>query len=179
MHFKVLHDHVMSHSATLVVVLITIHEAGGSHLHRAVHVDSVPASERKDESWNKIILVREEVVKELEKLRVTGAIGSSLDAEVEIYANSELKKVLATVGDELRFVFITSYASVYDENERPDDVVTGELEGLFIKVVASPHKKCIRCWHHREDVSSHAEHPEICGRCIDNVEGKGESRNYC
>jgi isoleucyl-tRNA synthetase len=139
----------------------------------------LPTSKKRDESWNKIILVREEVVKELEKLRVTGAIGSSLDAEVEIYANSELKKVLATVGDELRFVFITSYASVYDENERPDDVVTGELEGLFIKVVASPHKKCIRCWHHREDVGSHVEHPEICSRCIDNVDGEGETRDFC
>ncbi|MFT5134436.1 MAG: isoleucyl-tRNA synthetase, partial [Gammaproteobacteria bacterium] len=139
----------------------------------------MPGSEKTDECWPKIIMVREEVSKELEKLRVTGAIGSSLDAEVQIYANSELKKILETLEDELRFVFITSYASVHDESERPDDAVTGELEGLFLKVRPSQHEKCIRCWHHREDVGSDSAHPELCGRCVENIDGDGETRKYC
>jgi isoleucyl-tRNA synthetase len=124
-------------------------------------------------------MVREEVSKELEKLRVTGAIGSSLDAEIEIYANDDFKSSLDTIEDELRFVLITSSARVCDAGKRPDDAVASELDGLWLKVLPSKHVKCIRCWHHREDVGNNSDHPEICGRCIDNIEGAGEQRQYC
>ena len=140
---------------------------------------NLPKAEASDEHWEKIVMVREEVSKELEKLRVTGAIGSSLDAEIEIYANDVFKKSLDSLEDELRFVFITSYAQVYDAEKRPGDAVASEQDGLWLKVLPSEHAKCIRCWHHREDVGNNPDHPEICERCIDNVEGGGEQRQYC
>ena len=141
--------------------------------------EKLPKAEAIDNHWEKIVMVREEVSKELEKLRVTGAIGSSLDAEIEIYANDDFKSSLDTLEDELRFVLITSYARVYDADKRPDDAVASELDGLWLKVLPSEHVKCIRCWHHREDVGNNSDHPEICGRCIDNIEGAGEQRQYC
>jgi isoleucyl-tRNA synthetase len=69
---------------------------------------------------------------------------------------------------------------VHDVKDRPDDAVSAELPGmeLSIRVTPSAHAKCIRCWHHREDVGVVAEHPEICGRCVENVSGKGEVRRY-
>ncbi len=139
----------------------------------------LPAIAKEDETWQKIIMVREEVSKKLENLRITGEIGSSLDAEVNIYADAELRQALSGVKDELRFVFIVSYANVHDIHERPEDTAASEIEGLFLQVVPSQHEKCIRCWHHREDVGSNTEHPEICGRCVDNIDGDGEVRNYC
>jgi isoleucyl-tRNA synthetase len=130
--------------------------------------------------WERIITVRETVSKELEKLRVDGAIGSSLDAEVDLYADTEMQNLLSAVQDELRFILITSYARVHAADERPDDVIDAGVPGqsLWIQVAASTHAKCIRCWHHREDVGSHDEHPEICGRCVVNIAGEGEQRRY-
>ena len=139
----------------------------------------LPPAADNDEKWHRIILIREEISKELEKLRVTGAIGSSLDAEVEIYASAELEQTLASLADELRFVFITSYASVSKASDRPDDAIKTELDGLFLKVIPCVHEKCTRCWHHREDVGSHSPHPELCARCVDNVDGDGEPRDFC
>ena len=127
--------------------------------------------------WVAIITVRDEVKKELEKLRVAGDIGSSLDAEVDVYCDDVLGGMLGKLEDELRFVFITSYARVHPLQQRPADAVATR-EGLWVKVTPSAHKKCIRCWHHREDVGTHVGHPEICGRCVDNVNGAGEQRRY-
>ncbi|MGE0372405.1 MAG: isoleucine--tRNA ligase [Gammaproteobacteria bacterium] len=130
--------------------------------------------------WGTIIEVRMAVSKELEKLRVAGAIGSSLDAEVDLYCGDELRTLLAGLGDELRFVLITSYARVHTAGDRPADAVEAAAEGapFWIKVRASSHPKCVRCWHHRADVGNDAEHPELCGRCIENVAGPGEERRY-
>jgi len=130
--------------------------------------------------WEQIIAVREVVSKELENLRVAGKIGSSLAAEVDLYADAGTQGVLTAVGDELRFILITSYARVHPADERPDDTVVADVPGLAFSIKASPsaHKKCVRCWHHREDVGSSAEHPELCGRCIENVTGAGEQRRF-
>ena len=130
--------------------------------------------------WEQIITVREAVSKELEKLRVAGKIGSSLAAEVDLYADAETRALLKAVGDELRFILITSYVRVHPADECPDDAVTADVPGLVfsIKATASAHQKCARCWHHREDVGSSAEHPDICGRCIDNISGAGEQRRF-
>lgn len=128
--------------------------------------------------WDKIFAVREAVAKELEKLRVANAIGSSLDAQVTLYCDGELAQTLATLSDELRFVFITSEAKVLSSQAKPDTaVVLGDNLG-WIVAEATPHPKCTRCWHHRADVGTHAEHPELCGRCVDNVSGAGESRKF-
>jgi isoleucyl-tRNA synthetase len=130
--------------------------------------------------WSHVISVREAVSKELEKLRVAGAIGSSLDAEVDLYVDDDTRAMLAALEDELRFVFITSYARVHAADEHPAAAVDAELadRSVWIRVTPSTHNKCSRCWHHREDVGSHDMHPEICMRCIDNVDGAGETRRY-
>jgi isoleucyl-tRNA synthetase len=130
--------------------------------------------------WERVIAVRDAVSKELEKLRVDGAIGSSLDAEVDIYADAESAAVLRGLEDEFRFVLITSYSRVHELDVRPDDAVQAEIPGvqLWLRVTPSTHPKCVRCWHHRADVGVNAEHPELCGRCVENVAGSGEQRLY-
>jgi isoleucyl-tRNA synthetase len=128
--------------------------------------------------WQKIMSVRAAVSKELEKSRAKGDIGSSLNAEIELYCNPELFDTLIQLSGELHFIFITSNASVIADQFAPDDAIQTELEGVKLKVIVSEYKKCVRCWHQRYDVGEHAEHPELCGRCEENVEGKGESRLY-
>lgn len=133
------------------------------------------------DEWSTIIVVRESVSKELEGLRTSGVIGSALDAEVDLYCDDALLALLSKLDDELRFVLITSYARVYKLNEKPADAVEvtqKDQPALWIAVKASTHAKCDRCWHHREEVGSHSEHPELCGRCIENVTGDGELRQF-
>jgi len=130
--------------------------------------------------WERLIGVREAVSKELEKLRVAGGIGSSLDAEVELYCDEPLLADLNRLKDELRFFLITSYARVQPLAEQPDWAETAEVAGQVLAIAVSPsgHAKCVRCWHHREDVGSHTDHPELCGRCVENVVGTGEQRRF-
>jgi len=131
--------------------------------------------------WQQILQVREVVKKELEQLRVAGGIGGSLDAEVALYCGSEIKPQLEKLGDELRFVLITSGAQVHGTTVVPDDAVHYTLDSgdeLWVQVATSEHTKCARCWHHRPDVGVNAEHPELCGRCVENVLGDGEQRHY-
>ncbi len=128
--------------------------------------------------WNEVTAVRQAVAKELEKLRVAGDIGSGLDAEVDLYGDDSWQEWLRRLGDELRFVFITSYARVHGLDEKTSGAVETEIKGLYVRVAPSAHPKCIRCWHHREDVGANQEHPQICGRCVQNVAGSGETRSY-
>jgi len=131
--------------------------------------------------WQKILEVRAVVSKELESLRANKTIGSSLDAEVILYAGSELQAILAALKEELRFVLITSEAGIKNIDEAEADCVEATLtngQSIKIKAIASDSKKCVRCWHHRTDVGSHAEHPELCGRCVENVAGDGEHRLF-
>ena len=128
--------------------------------------------------WPRVIKVREEVSRELERLRSDGAIGSSLDAEVQLYCNGALRTALDYLGNELHFVFITSRADVYGDTDRPDDVRQSELDGLWIKVTASSRGKCVRCWHRCEDIGVDPSHPDLCGRCVVNVDGAGEARYF-
>ncbi len=131
--------------------------------------------------WEQLIGVREIVGKELERLRVAGGIGSALDAEVDLYCGRELHDQLARLGEELRFVLITSAARVHATTVVPDEAAHFTLESgdeFWVTVAPSSHAKCVRCWHHRADVGSHAAHPELCGRCVDNVDGAGEQRRY-
>ncbi len=131
--------------------------------------------------WREVMVVRDAVAKELERLRVAGAIGSSLDAEVDLYCGRELHDRLTHLEDELRFVLITSYARVHPVSEAPSDGVHVTLENadeMWLVVRASQHTKCIRCWHHREDVGRVPAHPELCGRCVENISAQGEQRRY-
>jgi isoleucyl-tRNA synthetase len=131
--------------------------------------------------WGVLLKVREAVSRELEKLRRENRIGSGLAAEVRIYCDDTIREKLAAVDDELRFVLITSEAEVYPREERPEDAV--EIEGfpagaLYVAAGPCEHPKCVRCWHRRPDVGHDEKHPEICGRCVSNVEGPGEERRF-
>lgn len=131
--------------------------------------------------WEHVIRVREAVGKVLEGLRAEDKLGGSLEAEVDLYCPPELLQRLGELEDELRFVLITSYARIHPEDAKPADAVATRLADgstLYIKAVRSEHAKCCRCWHRREDVGSNPEHPELCGRCVRNVEGPGEQRHY-
>ena len=130
------------------------------------------------EFWNFVLLVREAVSKELEVLRIRNEIGSSLDAEVELYCSPDVFDRLSLLEDELRFVLITSYATVLPESQEHADKLPTELEGLELRLKPSDNSKCVRCWHHRADVGINADHPELCGRCVENVDGEGETRLY-
>ncbi|MGI9291793.1 MAG: class I tRNA ligase family protein, partial [Gammaproteobacteria bacterium] len=136
----------------------------------------LPSEEDTRLDWQSLIEVRTTVDKALEALRDAGDIGSPLDAEVTVYASGALLKSLQELGDELRFVFITSEAAVADLNEAPVDATEGE--GFKVSVKVSEHEKCIRCWHRREDVGKVTGHEEVCGRCADNVDGDGEQRAF-
>lgn len=119
------------------------------------------------EKYTAIKTIRNDVLKQLEDLRVSGAIGSSLQAEVEIRASGDAYNLLQSLGDDLKFVLITSAATL---------IQADNAETVGIQVQASAHKKCERCWHYRADVDSHAEHVGICGRCVANLFGSGEQR---
>jgi isoleucyl-tRNA synthetase len=126
--------------------------------------------------WAKVIEVREAVGKSLEAFRAAG--NSSLDAEIDLYCSDELQAMLDRMTDELRFVMITSEVQVLPLADKPTDISASELQGLAIQVKASEHGKCVRCWHHRSDVGASTEHPELCGRCVVNVAGPGETRRF-
>jgi isoleucyl-tRNA synthetase len=134
------------------------------------------------EYWGQVMEVRDAVNRELERLRNAGEIGANLQAEVILYCGSEIYQRLAKLEDELRFVMITSTATIEKVvSEPPAEAMHYTLENgdeLWVAVSASPHQKCGRCWHYREDVGSHAEHPELCGRCVENVDGDGEQRRF-
>ena len=128
--------------------------------------------------WERVMAVKAAVNKEMENQRNAKAIGGNLQAEVTLYAEDSLVADLNKLGNELRFVLITSTASLAPLSSAPADAVETEVAGLKLKVLKSEHAKCGRCWHHREDVGSNPAHPEICGRCVDNIEGAGEVRHY-
>jgi isoleucyl-tRNA synthetase len=119
-------------------------------------------------SWGDVRNLREMVSKRLEERREAKQIGSSLAAEIDIEASGPLYDSLARLGDELRFVFITSRATLH------------RAEGTPVRVTVTPSKnpKCARCWHWRADVGADPKHPGICGRCVSNLFGPGEPRRF-
>jgi isoleucyl-tRNA synthetase len=134
-----------------------------------------------DIDWQTILSVRSGVARELEKLRNDGAIGGPLDAEVDLYCAPAMRQSLAQFGEELRFAFITSDVRVHAAEQRPAEAVAaeeGDHNAVWIVARASQHTKCVRCWHKRPDIGSNSAHPELCGRCVINVDGPGETRRF-
>ncbi|EPJ54672.1 MAG: isoleucyl-tRNA synthetase [Osedax symbiont Rs2] len=129
------------------------------------------------EFWEQVMMVKNAVNKELEAQRGEGLIRSSLEAKVTLFASAELQQQLEKLGDELRFVLITSEVSVLSIDQAADAAAT-EVDGLSVKVEKLSAEKCERCWHLREDVGSDAVHAPICSRCVENVEGEGEHRDF-
>lgn len=119
--------------------------------------------------WQQLRELRARVLKQLEDARIQGKIGSSLAAVVEIHVAEENYALLKSLGDDLRFVLITSEVHL----QRVDTVA----EEAVI-VTASTYQKCERCWHYRQDVGSVSDHPMLCSRCASNLSGPGECRHY-
>jgi isoleucyl-tRNA synthetase len=122
------------------------------------------------DKWTRIRAARELVNKEIESLREAGKVGSSLQANVQLTVpmatHGELWSALASLGDDLKFVFITSVMGI----------VAGDV--MAVKVTPSEAVKCERCWHWRNDVGQDPDHPTICGRCTSNLNGPGEDRKF-
>ncbi len=158
----------------------TAEEAWQVFAHGTEHADTiftstyytVPEIDQADDllqKWHTVRAVRAEVTRQLEAVRTEGSIGSSLQAEVSIQAGGPALEALASLGDDLRFVLLTSAATVSPAPEAGD---------LLVTVHPSGHAKCERCWHYREDVGHDAAHPTLCGRCTSNLFGAGEPRSH-
>lgn len=130
------------------------------------------------EFWADVMRVKEAVNKEIENLRNAKTLRGNLEAEVTLYVDQPLQERLAQLGDELRFVLITSQAALAPLAQADEQAVATEVDGLKLRIVKSTATKCARCWHLRDDVGSNPAHPEICGRCVENIEGAGEVRKH-
>ena len=138
-------------------------------LHTAYVLPDVRDAEQLEQRWALVREARALVQKELEQLRVKGTIGSSLQGEVTVRAGGATYQALAALGDDLRFVLLTSAAEIV-----PDEA---QMEAQ-VGVRASGHAKCGRCWHYRADVGASSQHPELCGRCVGNLFGAQETRSH-
>ncbi|VEE61071.1 Isoleucine--tRNA ligase [Shewanella putrefaciens] len=131
-----------------------------------------------DAYWENLLTVRNEVNKVIEQARRDKRIGGSLEAEVTLFADAGLTEQLTHIGDELRFVLLTSEAKVLPLADATSDAVETELASLKLVVNATTAEKCERCWHHREEVGTIEAHPTLCHRCVTNIEGDGEVRLF-
>lgn len=141
-------------------------------------VDDISGSEITKEDWENIQKCRTTVNRVLERLRADGLIGSSLEAEVTLYADDTLMTSLAKLKDEIRFMLITSTAFIYPISLATSAAITTELPNLKLLITKTTSPKCARCWHHNISVGSHNEHPELCSRCFNNLFGEGERRAF-
>jgi isoleucyl-tRNA synthetase len=116
--------------------------------------------------WSRLRTIRELANKEIETVRGTGAVGSSLQANLAIGAPPEDIALLRSLGEDLKFVFITSAVAVAD------------APALAVSVTPSAATKCERCWHWRDDVGHDPAYPGLCRRCTDNLHGAGETRRH-
>jgi len=121
-----------------------------------------------ESAWADLRAARDVINKKIEEQRAQGTVGSSLQAEVEIRASGPVYEAMRRLGDDLRFVLITSAATVQ------------HADGSEVSVAVKPssHRKCERCWHYRADVGHDSQHPDLCGRCTSNLYGAGEPRTY-
>ncbi len=141
-------------------------------------IPTIPMSEFNDDYWQQILAIKTEVNSALEQARNAKLIGGSLEAKVTLYVNQATLDKLSLLRDELRFVLITSQAQVKLVDEKPDDAFATDQKEFFVLVEKSEYDKCVRCWHHKEEIGEDPKHTELCKRCIDNVEGDGEIRQY-
>lgn len=128
-----------------------------------------------DARWQRLLALREAVNAALEQLRQEKKIGSALDAQVTLSANADWLALLRPMAKELRFLLLCSDLQLRDLAVDAEEA----LPGLQITVAAYDATKCPRCWHRRSDIGEHPEHPELCSRCVENVAGSGETREYC
>ncbi|WP_243041399.1 isoleucine--tRNA ligase [Dyella sedimenti] len=130
--------------------------------------------------WSDLLAIRETASRVLEGMRKAEQIGASLEAKLAIHADPAIVARYQPAASELRFFFITSDLRLDLAGGQPADAVLTELEGadVWVSATVSDAAKCVRCWHRRDDVGTHADHPELCDRCISNVDGPGEDRRW-
>ena len=142
---------------------------------------ALPEGAAHDVDWPVFFQLKRDVSRELEKLRDAQQIGAPLDAEVDVYCVPAEFERFNALGAELRFLLITSEATVHKVSAPPAGAVaateTGR-EGVWLAVRATTHPKCVRCWHHRVEVGANPAHPDLCARCISNIDGPGEERRF-
>jgi isoleucyl-tRNA synthetase len=138
-----------------------------------------PGAERVSEiNWPALIALKADVARELERLRTLGSLGSSMEADVTVFVPDALSSQFAAMHDELRFLLITGDAKVADSSALTATAVKASQEDVWIEVKPSTSPKCVRCYQLRADVGGNPNHPEICARCVINVEGPGEERRF-
>jgi isoleucyl-tRNA synthetase len=142
------------------------------------HQFPVGAERESTLDWPALIALKADVGRELERLRAAGEIGAPLEAEVTLYATEAQAARFAALRDELRFLLITSQARIAATETPTGGAVPSSAEGVWIEVKPSTQPKCVRCWHLRSDVGIDPRHPELCARCVLNVEGPGEERHF-
>jgi isoleucyl-tRNA synthetase len=128
--------------------------------------------------WDAMISLKTDVARELERLRAMGSLGSSLEADVTVFVPEVLSKNFEALRDELRFLLITGQADIAALSSLSTSAVKASRDDVWIEVKPSNHLKCVRCYQLRADVGSDPRHPEICARCVLNVEGPGEERHF-
>ena len=121
------------------------------------------------EEFDRLLELRERVAAVLEPMRASGEIGAALQAEITLRCGVAEQNRLAPLADELRFLLISGDVTIEPDEEATD---------IGISATKTGKAKCVRCWQYRDDIGSHAEHPEICGRCVSNIEGPGEDRQW-
>ena len=131
-----------------------------------------------EQDWAIILQAKEAINKVIEDQRNQGNIKGSLEADIKIFADQSIYDSLAKLGQELRFVTITSKAELLASQDASADAVESIMQGLNVIVTRSQANKCVRCWHYIDDVGSNDKHPTVCGRCIENIDGQGETRHY-
>jgi isoleucyl-tRNA synthetase len=138
------------------------------------------ASPEQRRWWTDLLTIRDAASRVLEGMRKAERIGAALEAKLAIHADEATVARYAPAASELRFFFITSDVRLDLAGGQPADAVLTELEGAdaWVSATVSGAAKCVRCWHRRDDVGSHAGHPELCGRCVGNVDGPGEDRRW-
>jgi isoleucyl-tRNA synthetase len=129
-------------------------------------------------AWPALIALKADVARELERLRTLGSLGSSLEADVTVFVPDAHAAQFVAIHDELRFLLITGDAKVASLSALPATAVKASMEDVWIEVKASNSPKCVRCYQLRADVGSNPSHPQICSRCVSNVEGPGEERRF-
>lgn len=139
-----------------------------------IHLDR----ELDDDQWQHIMQIKQLVSKQIEEKRKNGEVGASLETSVNLYVPENGLATFRLLKDELRFVLITSTATVFDFSEKPNNIMVAKLDigEVGIEVVKAKGEKCQRCWHIREDVGENTDHPLICNRCVNNIDGAGEVR---
>jgi isoleucyl-tRNA synthetase len=160
---------VLSFTAEEIWETVQADKTDSVFLHKHHALPSLLGTESLLNRWQRLRLLRAKVLKRIEDERTAGKVGSSLQADVVLHVSADDAALLASLGEELRFVMITSSARF--------EVSQAEIAEQIV-VTPSLDKKCERCWHYVDDVGSHEAHPTICGRCVTNLDGAGETRFY-